>query len=216
MKTKIGILDYGVGNIRSLKNAIKRFNLNYVISNNEIDLIDCTHYILPGVGAFPYTIKQFKLFKLDKFLNHITNSNKPCLGICVGHQMMFLGSEEFQWTDGFKIFDGKVTNLCKMNKNIDKVIKYPNVNYLKINCMFDKNNKNERFKFIDQFHNEKFYFIHSFAAQKASASCLAFSSYEDIDFCSIANEKNFIGVQFHPEKSNEIGLLFIREFINSY
>ena len=199
---KISILDYGMGNIASLKNAIEKvgFNVEF-FSNNKT--INSNILVVPGVGAFNTAMKIFKREKYDEIINNFLNENGNFLfGICLGMQILLGAGEENEKIEGLGFINGRVTKLCS-----NKIVKLPNVGARKIKIMNSK-----KFKFLEQYNREKFYFVHSYTAKTQNNNIIATSEYEDIEFSSIiSNNKNVLGTQFHPEKSSELGLNFLED-----
>jgi glutamine amidotransferase len=205
---EICILDYGMGNIKSLNNAIHKIGhkTNFFSESSEI----CsTFLIIPGVGAFNSAIeifrKKFIDIKIKKFLKKKGNF---LLGICLGKQLLYSMSKENGLNNGLNLIKGEVELLSTNNDN-----KLPHVGWKNI-----KLKKTLNFKFLNTFENEKFYFTHSYVGIPASAkNILATTNYANKDFCSIVtNNKNLIGVQFHPEKSANVGLEFLNLIIKNF
>ena len=205
---KICILDYGMGNIASLSNAIKI--LGYAPElYSEREKINSNILFLPGVGAFNSAMKIIKKKEYDKLINSFLKKNDNLLfGICLGMQILFESSDENNFTEGLKLINGKVSKLQSTNE-----IKLPNVGLSEINTK-----SNDKFKFIENYDKKKFYFIHAHAVQKTDeSSILATSSYKNIYFSSIVtNNNNIIGTQFHPEKSSKIGLNFLEDVLRNF
>lgn len=200
---KICILDYGMGNIRSLENSIKKIGFEVEFFSDK-ENIDSNFLIVPGVGAFNTAIDIFRKKKIDlKIKKFLSDKDNNLLGICLGKQILYTNGFENLNTHGLNLINGDV-NLLTKNKNY----KLPNVGWHKINV---KSNLN-KFDFLYKFNKQKFYFVHSFAGKpNIKKNILATSTYKDIEFCSISsNNKNLIGVQFHPEKSGNIGLEFLK------
>ena len=206
----ICIIDYGMGNIKSLSNAIKKIgHKSYLFS--EENKIKTKFAIIPGVGAFNSAIQIIKEKKIDKkiqkFLKHNDNF---LLGICLGKQLLYSSSEENGYNLGLNIIEGKINILS--NKCFAKL---PNVGWQKI---LVKKNTNSNFSFLHRFNSEKFYFIHSYVGSPNNKkNVLATTEYNDKKFCSIvSNSNNVIGTQFHPEKSSSIGLEFLDSMIKQF
>jgi glutamine amidotransferase len=206
----ICIIDYGMGNIKSLSNAIKKIgHKSYLFS--EENKIKTKFAIIPGVGAFNSAIQIIKEKKIDKkiqkFLKHNDNF---LLGICLGKQLLYYSSEENGYNLGLNIIGGKINILS--NKCFAKL---PNVGWQKI---LVKKNTNSNFSFLHRFNSEKFYFIHSYVGSPNNKkNVLATTEYNDKKFCSIvSNNNNVIGTQFHPEKSSSIGLEFLDSMIKQF
>jgi len=204
---KICILDYGMGNIASLSNAIKK--LGYAPElYSEKEEINSNILILPGVGAFNSAMEIIKKKNYDKLINSFIKKNDNLLfGICLGMQILFNSSNENKVTQGLGLINGKVSKLKSVNK-----IKLPHVGLKEINIKNDN-----QFNFIKDYNKKKFYFVHSYAVKTLNKkNTLATSAYKDIDFSSIVTNNNIIGTQFHPEKSSKIGLNFLEDVLKNF
>ena len=201
---KVVIVDYGLGNILSVKNAFMMFESNIIISNDYEEIKKASHLVVPGVGSFNEGIKNLKEKKLDIAIIDYFKSKKPILGICLGLQLFFSSSEEFGYHEGLDLIEGKVV---KINKNQSSNEKLPVIGWkdllikeCKIN--FDKNIKTT------------FYFDHSFMVEPKDLNIIKGEySFDKINVPSLIINKNFIGCQFHPEKSGKIGLELISKFL---
>ena len=205
---KICILDYGMGNIASLSNAIKKLGYTPELYSDK-EKINSNILFLPGVGAFNSAMKIIKEKNYNKLINSFIKKNDNLLfGICLGMQILFNSSNENNFTKGLSLINGKVLKLKSVNK-----IKLPNVGLNEI-----KVEDNNQFNFIKNYNKKKFYFVHSYAAKTADKkNILAMTSYKNVDFTSIVtNNKNIIGTQFHPEKSSKIGLNFLEDILKSF
>lgn len=194
----VQIIDYGLGNIMSLKNAIKvlGYNVSFFSDHKKLnsDLV-----ILPGVGAFNYAIKLLNNNGLSRMMaDYIKNDNNLLIGICLGMQLFFSRSFENGENKGFGYLEGDV---IKLGNNLSIL---PNVGLRKTQIK-----KNNFFKGIHQFNNEKFYYVHSYGVENIpnNNEHLGLSSFDEKNYVSITtNKKNILGLQFHPEKSGNIGL----------
>ena len=204
---KITLLDYGMGNVQSLYNAIKflGYEPEFLSETQKISSNLC---FIPGVGDFNHAIK---LLKKENIINQIydfsKNQNNMLIGICLGMQILFEESTENKSTKGLDLIKGKVVKLSEQKKN-----RLPNVGW---RCTFFHNDTD--YKYLNQFNNEKFYYIHSYKVMPQNTNnVIAHSFYDGSEFCSISsNKKNVIGMQFHPEKSGEVGLELLRSLIIS-
>ena len=200
---KITILDYGLGNIRSLKNSLELIS-NNVCFFSENPKVNFDILFIPGVGSFS---KASEILFNKKFSNLIFESNKKgilVVGICLGMHILLTKGFEDGESKGLNLIKGYVDKIPVKNK------KLPNIGWRSISF-----NENKKFNFLKKFSNSKFYFVHSFMSNvKNKDNIISHINYDDIKIPSIIFEKNVLGIQFHPEKSGENGIEFLREIIN--
>lgn len=197
------IIDYGMGNIKSLSNAIKKIGYKTYFFSKDSE-IKTKLAIIPGVGAFNSAMKMIKKKKIDKKIKEfLKKKNNFLLGICLGKQLLYSTSQENGFNKGLNLIKGNVNILSNKKKTI-----LPNVGWKKI---FIKKNISSNFSFLTKFNGKSFYFIHSYTGiPHYKNNILSISRFENKKFCSIvSNNKNIIGTQFHPEKSSVIGLKFL-------
>jgi len=200
--SKICILDYGIGNIFSLKNILKKNDINFTYSRKKKDILNATHLILPGVGSFDVAIKKLSESIPINFLNNeVLKKKKPILGICVGMQIMAKNGYENALTSGLGWIEGSV-------KIIDsKKLPLPQVGW---NNLLHSRKKSDIIVGIEK---KDFYFLNSYYFDVMNKNnVIAYSSY-GIKFPSVIQKNNIVGVQFHPEKSQKAGLQLIKNFI---
>lgn len=194
----IAIIDYGVGNLGSVKNALDSLQLESVVTSNKDIILSADKIILPGVGAFEDAMKAFLSLNLDKVLYQCIELNKPILGICVGMQMLFDESLEFGCHEGLKIFRGRI---IPFDPSKGKV---PHMGWNQIQISRSS-------KLCKGLENPYVYFVHSYHLDE-SKFCTATTRYCGIDFPCIVEHENIFATQFHPEKSGEIGLKILKNF----
>ena len=201
----IGILDYGMGNLKSVEISLNYLGCKNTLIRNPNVLNSYSHIILPGVGSFKRAIKNLKLIGMDKALIEAANRKKQkILGICLGMQLLFNSSTEDGFTKGLNLIEGKVE---KFSAKETQNLKVPHVGFNQIS--FD--NKNIFFKNIK--NNSDFYFDHSYRIVNFKKKINPVTSNYGIDFLSGFNFENIYGTQFHPEKSQSNGLLLLKNFI---
>lgn len=198
---KVGIVDYGVGNLGSIVNALKKLGVRSVVSSNIAMLSRTNALILPGDGAGAYGMKNLNKLGLDKFLKKEIILGKYFLGICLGMQLLMDFSEEGN-VDCLGVIPGKV-------KKLKTKLKIPQIGWNKVGI----NDKNEGL-FKDIQDNSYFYFINSYICDTSDKSIITGITEYEKDFCSSFQKDNVFGVQFHPEKSGEVGLQMLRNFVN--
>ena len=196
----VSIIDSETCNLFSIKNALEKVGAKTNVVSNYKDLNEANALVLPGVGSFKEAMSNLKKKKLIKpILNHI-NSNKKFLGVCLGFQLLFETSEEFGKSKGLGVLKGKIKSFEK--KKINSI---PHVGWNLVNFK----NKNFSSK-----KNELFYFVHSFYVEPKEKKIVSSTTNLDgFNFCSSIIYKNIFGCQFHPEKSGEKGLNFLKKFI---
>ena len=191
----VAIVDYGVGNIKSIQHSLDRIGVNHTYTMDKEEIISAEKVVFPGVGDASYAMKQLKNQNLDKL---IPNLKQPFLGICLGMQLMCNYSEEGD-TSCLGIIN---TSVKKFNSNNNKI---PQIGWNNI-----KNLKTDLFKGITE--HEFRYFVHTYFVPKSTYT-ISESSY-GLNYSSAINKDNFYGTQFHPEKSGLIGEKIIKNFIS--
>jgi len=210
MKTMIAIVDYGMGNIRSVEKGFLKVGADVRITADPKVIANAKGVVLPGVGAFKDCMANLdKLSLIDVILTEI-KKGKPFLGICLGLQLLFTESEEFGACKGLDLFQGKVTRFNFASLGTDKEL-------LKIPHMGWNTAKIERQPpiFTEIPDNSYFYFVHSFYVVPEDKGIIATTTEYGIDFCSMIWKDNVFATQFHPEKSQETGLKILKGF-NSF
>ncbi len=198
----IAIVDYGVGNLFSLRSSFKAIGADAVFTSDEKIIKSADRILLPGVGAFEDAAKKLRETGLGEVVVSEVNNGKPLLGICLGMQLLFEKSYEFGCHDGLGLIPG---NIVSFEGRISSSLKIPEIgwNELKIN---KKSVLYEGFS-----GGEYVYFVHSYFADCDSKYVSAFSEY-DIEFPASVEYGNVFGCQFHPEKSGRTGLKILENF----
>lgn len=202
ISSKIGILDYGMGNISSLKNALVEVGGQPVIVKEPGTLENLNQLILPGVGAFSDAINLLKKKNFIAALNDYAGRGKKILGICLGMQLMCNSSSENGKHTGFGWFDASVEKIHSSSG-----IKVPHIGWNSVEIV----NDNNLFQNIQNFSD--FYFVHSFKVKCNKESEILTKTCHGVNFTSGIKRKNICGVQFHPEKSQSSGLNFLKNFL---
>ena len=201
MSPRVCILDYGSGNVASVRNAFERLQIETLVSNNVKDIVNASHLVLPGVGAFKSSMEKIRSkIPLSEIMLQISKG-KPFLGICVGMQVLAETGFEFENYPGLAIFPG--SEVIELPKNIPK----PHVGWNSINII----QKHLIMKNIDD--GADFYFVHSFFVSKLVDTNLVAETDYGLKFPSVIAKENLIGVQFHPEKSQKNGDKLLRNFV---
>ena len=209
-KTKFTIIDYGIGNILSIKKAFEQNEVEINISDKKQVIEESSALILPGVGAFGSAISSIKKYELYETISKVIDKGTPVLGICLGMQLFMTKSEEFGLYDGFNFIDGSVKKIQLDLKH--KKFKLPHIGWRKI---FGKEQIKNNLSYLKDVLEKKYYFIHSFEAKPLDKNIIiARCKYYDTEINAIIQKENIVGCQFHPEKSGKNGLNFIKSFIN--
>ena len=194
------VLDYGMGNLRSVEKALEVSGATVVRSSDPDELSRADGCVLPGVGAFPRAMERIKSLGLDTAIQRAAGEKKPILGICLGLQLLFDSSVEQVETEGLGLLDGTVLPLPS------KGLKVPHIGWAEVEWTAEGSIN----RGIPS--GEAFYFVHSFAVSPVESEILATASYGSRFVCA-AGKGTTVGVQFHPEKSSRAGLALLRNFV---
>ena len=198
----IAIIDYGVGNLFSLRSSLNKIGADTVVTADPAVIAKADKLILPGVGAFADAAKKLRDSGLDAVIKAEAAAGKPIMGICLGMQMLFEKSFEYGEHEGLGLLKGSVV---PMEGVIPANLKIPHIGWNALK--FEKDSK--LFKYIKE--GDCVYFVHSFYATGCADSLIASAEYGK--YLTAAVEKgNVMGCQFHPEKSGDVGLNILRAF----
>lgn len=200
----IAIIDYGMGNIHSVNKALQFYGAETLVSNNSQEIRDSDKVVLPGVGAFDDAILELEKQGLISAINEHIKKKKSFLGICLGLQLLFEASEEASKTKGLGILKGSVR---RFSKSLGFKVPHMGWNQIKV-----KGNACPLLR--DVRDNSYVYFCHSYYPQPQDSDVIAATTDYGIDFASIIWKDNIYGVQFHPEKSQAVGLKILKNFVN--
>ena len=203
----ICVIDYGSGNLNSIKNAVDRLNFQCEVSCNPKIISKSDKIILPGVGAFSAAIEKLKKNKLDTILSEeVLNKKKPILGICLGMQLLLSKSYEMGEHSGLDIIKGKNVLIKTDIKNIK--FKIPHIDWEEVRLCNNAVSKNS---ILNSLNGKSFYFVHSYMASLENLNnIIAQCQYHDVKIPAIIQSNNIIGCQFHPEKSGINGLKLLK------
>lgn len=199
-----GIIDYGVGNLFSLRSSLAFLGEETVISGDKETLAACERILLPGVGAFEDAARKLRECGLDQFVHETAERGKPLLGICLGMQLLFEKSYEFGCHDGLGLLKGNIVPI----PNPDNALKIPQIGW---NGLHFPEGKQKSPLFRDVNEGDCVYFVHSYYAADCAESVLATTEY-GTELTAAAGKDNVMGTQFHPEKSGKVGLSILRAF----
>lgn len=199
------IIDYGVGNLFSLKSSLSYIGIASVVSGDAQAIQEADRLILPGVGAFRDAREKLRAGGLDELIIEQAKGGKPLMGICLGMQLLFDRSFEYGETEGLGLISGEVRSIASV---IPTGYKIPHIGWNALR-MRDKGRSSELFKYIAE--GDHVYFVHSYAAMDCAEDTLATAEY-GVPLTAAVQRANVCGMQFHPEKSGEVGLKILRAF----
>ncbi|MEO6589976.1 MAG: imidazole glycerol phosphate synthase subunit HisH [Pyrinomonadaceae bacterium] len=204
MPLKLTVVDYGMGNLNSVKKILERMNVETIISSDPKDIFDCDKLILPGVGHFGRAMSNLKTLNIADALNEVVLvKKKPILGICLGMQLLAKKSEEGN-SEGLGWIDAEVVKF-----NVSDKLKYkvPHMGWNQISI------KKQSLLMKNISESAEFYFVHSYHLIANNNSNLLNETNYEYSFTSAVEKDNIFGVQYHPEKSHDTGAQLIKNFI---
>ena len=203
---KITLINYGVGNISSVKNAFEYMGASVKVSNNPKEISSSKKIVLPGVGSYRKAMLIMKEKGIDDGIKEGVNRGCYIFGICLGMQLLGSQSTEGGLTKGLKLIPNEVD--CFNTTSINKILKIPHVGFNTVNI----NNNSGLFSGINSISD--FYFLHSFRMLEDGLTCNKGTCTYGEKFLATFDNENIFGTQFHPEKSQTNGLKIISNFIN--
>lgn len=199
----IAIIDYGAGNIQSVYKALKFIGADCKVTSDKDEILNADGAILPGVGSFGDAMDTMTKRGIKDTIIEYTKSGKPFLGICLGLQLLFPESEETPGVKGLDIFKGTITKIPNQNRTL----KIPHMGWNNISIK----QKNGIFKDIE---GEPYvYFVHSFYLKAQDKDIVAATTQYGVEIDAAVQKGNIIATQFHPEKSGEVGLKMLKNFM---
>jgi glutamine amidotransferase len=197
--SRIAILDYGMGNLRSVEKALEHVGATATITDDATAVREADGVILPGVGAFPRAMERIRARGLDELVAERLDAGVPILGICLGLQLLFDSSTELGGAAGLGLFPGEVDAIEAEG------LKVPHIGWAPVRW-------ERRSRLTEGIESETpFYFVHSFAPRAGAGELLGSAAYGERFACA-AERDNVFGVQFHPEKSSAAGLRLLANF----
>jgi glutamine amidotransferase len=196
----IAIVDYGAGNLRSVVNAVSKLGYRPKVTNSPEDMLNAQAVILPGVGAAANTMENLKTLGLVNPVRRFIAEDRPFLGVCIGLQILFTGTEEGGWHECLDIIPGLV-------RKLPSKLKIPHMGWNQVKQKISH-------PIFDGIPDEaNFYFVHSYYVEPDDRSLVAGETEYGITICSVIARGNLVATQFHPEKSGDVGLRLYDNFI---
>ena len=197
----IAIIDYDAGNLKSVEKALQFLGQECVITRDFHEIKKADKVILPGVGSFGDAMSQLRKFELDKVIHEVAAEQKPFLGICLGLQLLFEGSEESEGVEGLHLLDGEILRIPEQEG-----LKIPNIGWNSL----DLQNNGRLFQNLEG--NPFVYFVHSYYLKAREESIVKATIEYSTHIHASVEKDNIFACQFHPEKSGTVGLQILSNF----
>ena len=201
--SSVAIIDYGVGNLRSVEKAFAAVGVDALVTRDRAALANADRLVLPGVGAFATCMRELNRYGFGELIVERVHQGTPLLGVCVGMQMLFEASSEFGKTEGLGLLKGSV-------KRFDDELVVPHVGWNQVTQQIN----HPLFAQVPQ--ESFFYFVHSYFCEPTDQSAAIGVTEYGVSFVSTVAQKNICGVQFHPEKSQAAGLRLLKNFAKQH
>ena len=210
---KVTIIDYGVGNLLSVQRGLERCGAEVILASDPETIFSSDRLVLPGVGAFPKAVEALNRLRLIPIIQEFAQLDKPLLAICLGMQLLMDQSEEFGDTPGLGIIPGSV--VLVPTKSIDgNAQKIPHIGWSELRLAESRNNWDGTV-LADNQVQDSVYFVHSYMAMPSDqAHRVADVVYGGHRISAVVSRNAITGCQFHPEKSGDIGLRILRNFVS--
>ena len=199
----IAIIDYNAGNLKSVEKAFVSLKEECVVTRDLNTILSADKIVLPGVGAFGKAMVQLKKYELDKAIKEVVSEGKPFLGICLGLQLLFEGSEESSGVEGLNILDGQIIRIPSKEG-----LKIPHIGWNSLDITPD----GRLFKGFDA--NPYVYFVHSYYLKAKDEQIVKATTEYGVNIHASVEKDNVFACQFHPEKSSRVGLKILENFCN--
>ena len=203
---KVGIIDYGVGNLRSVEKAFAATDCDAIVSSDEQELRKAERLVLPGVGAFGACMRALSERGFDRLVRERVEDGTPLLGVCVGMQLLFEESDEFGAASGLGLLRGRV-------RRFSGELVVPHVGWNRVTERQVQTTERQSPALLsDVASGAFFYFVHSYYCEPGDKSVVVGETEYGVRYASVVAKANICGVQFHPEKSQDAGLRLLRNF----
>ncbi|HJV36957.1 imidazole glycerol phosphate synthase subunit HisH [Geomonas sp.] len=202
----IAIIDYGMGNLRSVQKGFEKIGCEAVVTTDPKVLLDAERVVLPGVGAFRDCIRNLEEGGFIDPIHKVIKAGKPFLGICLGLQLLFTESEEFGLHKGLDVIPGRVVRFADGMREAGEELKVPHMGWNQLSV------KRQAPIFEGIVDGTNVYFVHSYYVKPEDEGVVATTTRYGIEFCSSIWRDNIVATQFHPEKSQEKGLAMLKNF----
>lgn len=199
----VAIIDYDAGNIRSVEKALCSLGEEVIITRDRKEILSADKVILPGVGAFGDAMEKIRSYSLEEVIKEVVNRNTPFLGICLGLQLLFESSQESEGVKGLGILKGQILKIPEKDG-----LKVPHIGWNNLKYP----NKGRLFEKIEQ--DSYVYFVHSYYLQAEDSSIVTATTDYGVTVQASVEKGNVFACQFHPEKSSEVGLQILKNFIS--
>lgn len=197
----IAIIDYNAGNLKSVEKALLSMGEECTITRDRHEILNADRVILPGVGAFGDAMNQLKKYELDKVIHEVADSGIPFLGICLGLQLLFDGSDESSGMEGLHVLEGDILRIPDKEG-----LKIPHIGWNSLELV------NDGRLFVNMPENPYVYFVHSYYLKAKDEKIVkAVTDYSTTIHASVEKD-NVFACQFHPEKSSTVGLQILKNF----
>lgn len=198
----IAIIDYDAGNIKSVEKALLKLGQEVIVTRDVNVLLDADKVILPGVGAFGDAMEKLRNYGLEEVIHQIVAKGTPFLGICLGLQLLFDESEEAPGVSGLGILEGKIIKIPD-----DNGLKVPQIGWNSLHI------EKEEKLFAGMQEGAYVYFVHSYYLQAKDEAIVSASTEYGVKIHAAVQKDNVYACQFHPEKSSDVGLQILKNFV---
>ena len=214
MVKRVTVVDYGIGNVYSVCNALSSVGATPALSADPDEIATAERLILPGVGAFSKAMENLRQRGLEEAVSQFIGSGRPMLGLCIGMQILMESSTEFGEYVGLKHIEGGVEKIPTYNNDGDRV-KVPHIGWAEVRPIRDF--RDGPLSELQCKEDSYFYFVHSFMCKpKNPDHVLATTTYRGLNITAAIGRENIIGLQFHPERSGPAGLRLLSRFSGTF